>query len=162
MQLETKLLKANEEISSQKLIIDLLMDSKQSKLATQPQQVNLKPGNIHRSIRIPCHSDCSIRPKTFTSPDTSKYERYSIPTTNRYEVLSTYPDYPCGDFSQAVHQDTTNKDFSTCKCSRRSKRLKLKTKTFSASRTKATSSKLSDYHDLEIRELDQEIHTVPT
>ncbi len=54
MQLETKLLKANEEISSPKLIIDLLMDSKHSKLATQPQQVNLKPGNIHRSMRIPC------------------------------------------------------------------------------------------------------------
>ena len=50
----------------------------------------------------------------------------------------------------------------SCKFSRRSKRLKLKTKTFSASRTKATSSKLSDYHDLQILELDQEIHTIPT
>ena len=116
MQLETKLLKANEEISSQKLIIDLLMDSKQSKPATQPQQVNLKPGNTTQIDQDSvCHSDWSIRPKkTFTSPDTSKYERYSIPTTNRYEVLSTYPDYPCGDFSQAMHQDTTYQDFSTC------------------------------------------------
>ena len=91
MQLETKLLKANEEISSQKLIIDLLMDSKESKPATQPQQVNLKPGNTTQIDQDSvCHSDWSIRPKkTFTSPDTSKYERYSIPTTNRYEVLST-------------------------------------------------------------------------
>ncbi len=31
MKLEMKLLKANEEISSQKVIIDLLMDGKQSK-----------------------------------------------------------------------------------------------------------------------------------
>ena len=140
------------------------MDSKQSKPATQPQQVNLKPGNTTQIDQDSVyHSDCSVRPKkTFTSSDTSKYERYSIPTTNLYEVLSTYPDYPCGDFSQAMHQDTMNQDFSTCKFLRSSKRLKLKTKTFSASRTKATSSKLSDYHDLEIRELDQEIHTVPT
>ena len=113
MQLETKLLKANEEISSQKLIIDLLMDSKHSKHATQPQQVYLKPGNTTQIDQDSvCHSDCSIRPKkTFSSPDTSKYERYSIPKTNRYKVLSTYPDYPCGDFSQAMHQDTMNQDF---------------------------------------------------
>ncbi len=35
MKLEVKLLKANEEISSQKLIIDLLMDGKQSKPLSQ-------------------------------------------------------------------------------------------------------------------------------
>ena len=38
----------------------------------------------------------------------------------------------------------------------------IKDEDFFSITQKATSSKLSDYHDLQIRELDQEIHTVTT
>ena len=86
-------MKANEEISSQKVIIDLFMDGKQSKPLPQQHQVNLKTGNstlIDQDSKS--HSAFSIRPKKMcTSSDSSDYDQYSIPTSNRYEVLSTYP-----------------------------------------------------------------------
>ena len=107
--LEMKLLKTNEEISSQKLIIDLIMDGKHSKPLPQQHQVNLKTGNstlIDQDSKS--HSAFSIRPKKMcTSSDSLNYDQYSIPTSNRYEVLSTYPDYLCEDLSQTTYQDTT-------------------------------------------------------
>jgi len=88
IQLEIKLRKALEEINSQKLIIGLF--NKENKSINQPQQVNIIMVNGSHKDKESTHPH---QPKeTHTFQDTLNGERYTIPTSNHYTVLSTVPD----------------------------------------------------------------------
>ena len=103
--LELKLRTINNEISSQKLIIELLMDDKQSKRTSQLQQANLK---TEQTMQVNHDSEFqSVRSRTrkkCSSHDSLNSKFYQIPTSNRYDVLSGCPEHSV----KLIHKQCTN------------------------------------------------------
>jgi hypothetical protein len=155
-QLEIKLQKAQEEINSQKLIIKLLNDD--NKPVDQFQQPNLKTSDGPDSVKaFLCPTR---RKKMHFSQHTLNYKQYDsyvIPTTNRYDVLYSFPDQASRYSPPASHHE-----FPSHKISQRSKKYNLKSTICPAEYTTEDPTSKAVQPDLQVSEPDQGISTIPT
>ena len=100
--------------------------------------------------------------KKCSSHDTLNSKFYQILTSNRYDVLSACPEHQCEDYSQTVHQYTTDQGFRTNRRSRKNAKSKLRSKTSITTHSKNTSFHQLVLHNQHIQETNQEIFTIPT
>ena len=89
-QIKPQLLVAQNELSSVKTITDIIRE--ELKCMKQTTYMNLFPAINCPSVKSSKTMASSIPNPTHSKPRTSNYSQYSIPTSNRFDILSNYKD----------------------------------------------------------------------
>ncbi len=111
--LESKLQKATSEISSLKLIIDLV--NSDNRTSMQSYQGNLKADNICVTADQDISSGMNSynQPKTVhCSHDAANQDKFAIPTSNCFAALSTYSDHQLNEPSFSSYPAVTPRNYS--------------------------------------------------
>ena len=100
-QMDNKLRKFEEEVSSLKLIIDLLRT--ECKVTKQVSQDDLI---VNTATKVNSDTNLSTQPNVMHVPyETSSIEHYAVPTSNRYAVMSGYTEPTHCSLSSQTHRD---------------------------------------------------------
>ena len=89
-QMKPKLLVAQNELSSVKTVTDII--SEELKSMKQTTYMNMFPTISCSSVKSSKSTASSIPNPTHSKPRTVNYSQYSIPTANRFDILSNYQD----------------------------------------------------------------------
>jgi len=153
MQLEAKLVKAQEEINSQKLIINIL--KKEHTSGNQLQHDNLKIVNLSTTDREIIHPQWTK--KTLNLHNAAVSVQYKIPTSNRYASLDIIPEQMSGSSLLAPQRDV----LSNKSPPRMIKNPKLKMKSRPIFQNKVNPASLGIHKNLQAHVPDQEFCKIP-